>query len=201
MLRFKDKLLLSPLWLLSLLPLPVLYLFSNFLFFLTYTLVGYRKRVVFENIANSFPQKNNKEVELITRNFYKHLCDVFIESIYLLNMSVKELDKRYKLTNLDVIEKLYDESKNIVIATSHFGNWEWGTIMAYHMRYKGLAIYRPLSNKTFDNLFNHIRSKYGCKLVPMKQTLREILQCQKENIQYAVYTLGDQRPEQSDLGH
>ncbi|MCG8698673.1 MAG: lysophospholipid acyltransferase family protein [Bacteroidales bacterium] len=201
MLTTFDKILLFPLWLLSFIPLPGLYLVADLLYIVSYYILGYRKRVVVENLKNSFPDKTKKEIQQITSKFYRQLCDVFVESFYLLNMSVKELDKRYAITNLEEIKSLHQSGKDVIVATSHYANWEWGAMFNHHMPYDGLAVYRPLSNKLFDRFFCHLRSRFGCKMIPMKQTLREIIQYKRAKKQFGLYLLADQRPGLEDLTH
>ena len=45
------------LYLMSLLPFWILYLISDFLFVVIYYIVGYRRKVVQENLRNAFPEK------------------------------------------------------------------------------------------------------------------------------------------------
>ncbi|HRG79488.1 MAG TPA: lipid A biosynthesis acyltransferase, partial [Cyclobacteriaceae bacterium] len=54
----------------SYLPYSVLYGLSDGLYFLIYKVVGYRKKVVLQNIASSFPQKSHQEHVQIVSAFY-----------------------------------------------------------------------------------------------------------------------------------
>ena len=64
-------------WIITLLPLPVLYLASDILFFFLYHFPSYRRQVVFTNLKNSFPEKTEKELRLIEKKFYRHFADLF----------------------------------------------------------------------------------------------------------------------------
>lgn len=93
--RWAFKILLYPLlYLISLLPFPLLYLKSSFFYVLVYYVIGYRRKVVKTNLQRSFPEKNEKEIALITRRFYLHFCDVIFETIKLLSISKKTFKKR-----------------------------------------------------------------------------------------------------------
>ena len=199
-LAFKDKLILFPIWLVTLLPLPVLYILSDLIFLILYYIVGYRRTVVDSNLKKAFPEKTDKEIHRLTLKFYRYLCDYFIESIYLLNMSVAESNKRYRYTNPEIVKDLYKKGRSIVYTVGHYGNWEWATAnlhkkASYHI----LGIYKPLSNKLFDRLFIYIRARYGNTPVPMKKTLRVITESMKNKEIFSLYLVADQRPTIEDI--
>ena len=200
MLRFTDKLILIPFWLISLIPLRVLYGLSYFLYALAYHVIGYRKKVTLTNLRNSFPNKSEGEICDIAKRFYLHLCDVFIESIYLLSATEKQMKRRFRLMDNPLVTENYQNGKDMIMATNHYGNWEWGSIFPKLLPYKALAVYRPLSNQFFDRFYKYLRGKFGCKPIPMKQTLREIIEHKRNNIRFGIYLLGDQRPSEEDLG-
>jgi len=47
----------------SLLPLRVLYVLSDFVYFLLYYVFGYRKKVVMSNLLQAFPEKTHEEIK------------------------------------------------------------------------------------------------------------------------------------------
>ena len=63
-------------YLITLLPLRVLYLFSDLFYLVLYYLAGYRRKVVAANLRNAFPEKSEAERKKIERRFYRHLCDL-----------------------------------------------------------------------------------------------------------------------------
>lgn len=194
-----DKIILSPLWLVTLLPLRILFGFSDFLYLILYYLVGYRKKVVFENLQKAFPDKNKDEILLIARRFYRYLCDYFIESIYLINMSLKECNRRYEFINIELLQRLYNEGKSVVLASTHYGNWEWSINISILSPYTMYGVYKPLHNKLFDRLFIHIRSKFVSVPVPIKKSTRTLHTLLKNNEPIIFYLIGDQRPPKGDL--
>ncbi len=78
----------------SLLPYTILYITSDFLFLVIYRIIGYRKAIVFTNLKNSFPDKTDKELKVIMRNFYRHFCDIIVESIKGFTISEKQRKER-----------------------------------------------------------------------------------------------------------
>jgi KDO2-lipid IV(A) lauroyltransferase len=118
-----DKIKLIPLWIITLLPISVLYILSDILYVLIYHVVRYRRKVVYLNLTRAFPEKKPDEIKRIAIGFYRYLCDYFIESIYLLNMSSSECNRRYRYINLDLLDDLASKKRNIILAVCHYGNW------------------------------------------------------------------------------
>ncbi|MBN2213328.1 MAG: lysophospholipid acyltransferase family protein [Bacteroidales bacterium] len=183
-----------PVWLITLLPLQVLYLLSDFFFLIIYYIARYRRKVVMMNLRNSFPEKSEDEIKTIARKFYRHLCDNFIESFYVLNMSDKEIRKRYLYRNPELLRQLLKKNKSIILVMGHYGNWDWLCSLPLYFDKQVLAIYHPLTNRYFDELFNRIRNKFGVRLIQMKTAYREMLAAAKNHILTITLFLADQRP-------
>jgi len=186
-------------WLITLLPLGVLYFLSDLFFLMLYCLVRYRRKVVFKNLHNVFPEKPPKEIRIIARRFYRHLTDSFVELVYQLNMREKEHKKRYVFVNPEFLEKLHGQGRNILLLMSHYGNWEWLSLLPRHTDYTALAIYKPLQNKKFDRFVLGLRSKYGVVGVPMESTLRTLINYESRNEPVILYSLADQRPQKKTI--
>jgi Kdo2-lipid IVA lauroyltransferase/acyltransferase len=201
MLKTKDKIILFPLWLLTLLPLRILYGFSFPAYVLVYYIAGYRKKMVHTNLKNSFPEKSEKEIRIIQKKFYKWLCDFFFESLYILNMNLKENLKRYHFVNPEVLDQLYDKNKNFVLYGIHYGNWEWSTIVGHVFKHRPYVAYQKLKNKTIDRLFKSTRRKYGAEVVNMKHIYKTAINLVKQKKLFCLYLLADQRPGMESLDY
>ncbi|MAO15626.1 MULTISPECIES: lysophospholipid acyltransferase family protein [Flavobacteriaceae] len=114
-----------PFYAISTLPMPVLYLLSDILFVVVYYLMKYRRNLVSDNIKKSFPQKPQITLRKIEKNFYRHFCDILVESIKTLTISKRSAMKRLRIENPDLVEHYLSENKNILLYTAHQGNWEW----------------------------------------------------------------------------
>ena len=182
-------------WLITLLPLRLLFLISDFLFVILFFLIRYRRKVVIKNLVNSFPEKSPKEILIIARKFYRHLTDTFVELVYPLNMRKSEHSRRYKFKNTSLLDDLHKKDRNILLMMSHYGNWEWLSILPEFTDYTSLAIYKPLQNKKFDKLIHDIRGKYGVIGVPMESTLRSLIRYEKKKEPVIIFSLADQRPQ------
>jgi KDO2-lipid IV(A) lauroyltransferase len=146
------------------------------------------------NLVNAFPEKSNDEIKVIARNFYKHLCDNFIESFYVLNMSEKEIRKRYRYKNPELLRRILSKNKSIILVMGHYANWDWLCSLPLYVDQQVFAIYHPLSNQYFDELFNRIRNKFGVRLIQMATAYREMLTASRNHILTITLFLADQRP-------
>lgn len=157
---------------LSRMPFFMLYVLSDFIFFVLYFVTGYRKAVVYKNLKNSFPEKEERELKFIQKQFYKHLCDLIVESIKGFTISEKQILSRVKFKNNEVLDKFFHEGKSVVVVTGHYNNWEMvGTASGKGIKHQPLGIYKPLSNKFFDGKMRTSRERHGLIMVPMKETI------------------------------
>ncbi len=157
----------------SLLPFPILYGISNFLFFIFYYVAGYRKKVVLGNIQRSFPNKTAKEQEEICRKFYKHFCDLILESLKAFTISEKAVLKRVTCKNPEAIDKYFEQGRSVIIAGGHFNNWEiFAVAVDKLIKHHVVGIYKPLSNVYFDEKMRKTRGKYGLEMISTKKIKR-----------------------------
>lgn len=169
------------LWLVSILPFRILYFVSDGVYVLLYYIIGYRKKVVYSNLKLAFPKKTEKEINIIRKKFYHHLCDMILEAIKSITISEEEMVKRYVFTNIDEVHKLYKENKSIILFMGHYASWEWIFILQKHTAYKGYAVYKRLNNKYFDALVKRIRSKYNSHLITTKETFPTLIKAKQNN--------------------
>ena len=162
-------------WVITLLPLPVLYLSSDFFYFILNYIIKYRRKVIEENLRNAFPEKSQEEITKIRKKYTRHLCDVFIETLKVQHIGRNEINRRVKYNNPEIVDQLTDEGKSIIVVTGHLGNWEWYFGAPMHTKAQPLAAFKPLSNKEFEKMLNNFRGKFGCLPVTMNLIFRTIL--------------------------
>lgn len=157
-------------FLLSLLPLRVLYLLSNVIYFLVYYVFGYRKEVVFKNLSIAFPEKSEQEKIKIAKEFYGLFIDTFIETIKLISISKKQFLKRFEF-DASILNELQKSQQPIQLHTGHFFNYEFVNLgfAIYKGTYKWLGIYSALSNPAFNKIMYNMRSKFGTTLISSKE--------------------------------
>ena len=191
-----NRIVSSFLYLISLLPFWVLYIFADILFVLLYYVVGYRRNVVETNLKNAFPNKNIAERKTIARKFFRFLADTIVETIKLRSISESELKKRFKLKNQEEVSQYLDNNQSVLIATGHYANWEWSAPgNSVYFKEPLMIIYKPQSNKSFEADINTMRSRFGAVMVPMKQALRQIVSYSKKP--FIATLLADQTPIQT----
>ncbi|MFZ4796544.1 MAG: lysophospholipid acyltransferase family protein [Bacteroidia bacterium] len=165
-----------PLYLLALLPFPLLYLMSDGLCFLAFNIIGYRKKVVYTNLRNSFPNYTEKEINAIAKKFYSHLFDTILETFKLLTISKNGLKKHGVYTNLEVMDEIINQNKSFVILTGHMGNWEWlPTIWHLEGNANIVGIYHKLSSPFFEWFTKNMRERFGIQMITMENTLRGMI--------------------------
>jgi KDO2-lipid IV(A) lauroyltransferase len=181
-------------WLISILPFRLLYLFSDIVYFLVYRIVKYRKKTVKENLALALPHLSDEERIIIEKKFYHHMCDVFLEMIKTLNISKNEICKRFVFKNIEVYKELEKQGKSIAIICSHYANYEWIISLNYYSDFSSYGIYKQLKNPYFDKLVHKIRSKFNAKLVTTKKIIPTIIENSKNNILSVYGFASDQSP-------
>lgn len=193
----KQKIIAALLYSLSLLPFWFLYLVSDFLYLLLFYVFGYRKKVVLENLKNSFPEKTDAERALIAKKFYKFFPDLIIEAIKMMTIRRQTVLKRIELVNEEEVLKYFDQGRSVIAVTAHYANWELGIHRLSLMTDRPkLIIYKPLNNQAFNNVYNALRCRFGATMVPMKQILRHILKL-KDTPHISVF-VADQTPTYQD---
>ena len=163
------------LYCLSLLPMSVLYIIAKVVYLVLYHITGYRKEVVRTNLRNAFPEKTAHERLMIEKNYFKYLSNVILEIVKMTSISKKELQQRFVFKNMHLINDHLRQGTSILVCSAHYGNWEWGTLaMGTNIDVPIYPIYKPLSNKVFDNWFFKMRTRFGNRMTSMKQTYRAL---------------------------
>lgn len=188
------------------LPFGALYVLSDVIYFIIYHLVGYRKRVVWNNLRESFPEKSDAEVKQVMRGFYHFLADYFVETIKLLHVSDDEMRRRFVFHNVELIDRCFDERRSIVIYAAHYGNWEWLPSVTLWSRHDFSSdvfseVYRPLKNEWFDALFLKLRSRFNTLNFTKKSVFRDLIRLKHAGKLSITGFMSDQHPSLNDDGY
>lgn len=177
---------------LSYLPLRVLYLFSDLFYLILITVFPYRKSVIRSNLKRVFPNKKEKDIDVLQRAFYRHFSDILIEGVKNLTISTRELKQRYRILNASVLDDLYSKNKSVLLVSGHYNNWEWMiTSQALWFKQKSFGIGMPLSNKFWNKVLTEKRERNGMTVVHAKNVKESL---QQATDKFAVLTLSDQSP-------
>ena len=192
--KFLFNILLIFLKVLAFLPLQVLYLFSDIARFFLFYVVRYRREVVRQNLQNSFPEKDLKEIKLIEKRFYRNFVDVFVEIFKAMNISEDYITKRVQFKNPELLENYFNQGKSVFVATSHSGNWEWiGNQTGLQSKHNYLCVYKRLSDPYFEEFTKKHRERFGhFKMIEMNQVFRTLARLKHQN--NSVFMVADQSP-------
>lgn len=181
----------------SILPFWLLYLLSDFLYLVVYVLIGYRKKVVTQNLISAFPQKSEEEIATIRRQFYRHFCDVMLETLKLLTISKRNLIKRCSMDEAaqQNFKTYLNNNQSVVCVLGHCGNWEW-TSLAFQLYFPNnlTGVYHPLSNKNVDSFMLNLRRRFGGEMVAMNLLYKRLLQLKDLKKITTVGLIADQSP-------
>jgi KDO2-lipid IV(A) lauroyltransferase len=162
-------------YLIALLPFRLLYLISDIAYYLL-RLSGYRRKVVLQNLRNSFPEKTEEEIKSIAGAYFRYLCDLILETLKTLRMNEKQAREHCVFHNTQWLDRLYDERRSIMIVMGHYGNWEWaGPAFTLNTKYQLVVIYRPLVDPYFEKMMVGMRTRFGTKITPVEKTLRDMV--------------------------
>ena len=164
--------------LLAQLPFPAIYALSDFLY-LCVRLIHYRKKVVYANLRNSFPEKDEKEIKQIANRFYRHFCDLMLESIKLYSITEEELDKRVNFKNPELLNSYARQGKSVIALGAHYNNWEWCSSLQRFVDHKILIVFNQIrNNKPMENFLNYSRERFGSETISIgrpTQIIRRIM--------------------------
>ncbi|QOD60907.1 lysophospholipid acyltransferase family protein [Polaribacter haliotis] len=182
-------------WILSRLPMRLLYIKSDVFYFLIYHVFGYRKTVVLENLKMAFPEKSEEELFKIRKKFFKHLMDLMMESVKAFSISEKEILKRYKYKNPELVNSFAKQGRDIALVGAHQANWEWSTSLAKVIDIDVYGAYTKLNNKYFEKYVRSSREKFGVRGYKTSEMVKGMQKRFSENKRGAYILLSDQSPQ------
>jgi Kdo2-lipid IVA lauroyltransferase/acyltransferase len=188
------------LYLISLLPFAVLYFISDGIYFFLFYVFGYRRKIVKANLKIAFPEKSDKEIYKISKQFYHNLTDTFVEIIKLISMNNRSSEKRCK-GDFTMIEELIKKGKSVQLHAGHQFNWEFGSLFMSKVikSIPTYAIYMPIKNNAVERLFLKIRQKYGTIFIKATEFRERREQIFKER--FVFFLAADQNPGNPDSAY
>ncbi|MBT8280928.1 MAG: lysophospholipid acyltransferase family protein [Muriicola sp.] len=179
--------------LISILPKPLFYGFSDIAFVLIFYLFRYRRKVVQNNLKLALPDLSEEERKRIEKKFYSHLCDLFLEMVKTMDLSKADVAKRYNIKNIELVQSL-EKERSVLVLCTHYANWEWNTSINNVVSSKGFAIYQKVGNKYFDQLIRKIRAKWNTEPIEQKNTVKRMYENEREGIRGVYGIVSDQSP-------
>mgnify|MGYP002399637324 CR=1 FL=1 len=184
------------LYLISILPFPVLYRVCDGFYFLLYYVLGYRKKIALQNLRNAFPDKSEAEIQRLCKHFYHYLCDLFPETFKTLTISKRTMLRHCSMDPAAqaIFDRYHKEGKSIILVMGHYGNWEWaGNTFSLCCQQKLYVVYHPLTNKFFNGLMYRMRTRFGTGLIAMRETFKDMVR--HKPVVSATAFIADQTPQ------
>lgn len=145
------------------------------------------------NLKLAFPTKSDADLQTIRRDFYKHMCDMFLEMVKTMNLSKGEVQKHYHITNIELLREI-EKTKSILIVCSHYANWEWNVSINNYVASKGYAVYQKVGNKYFDKLIKRIRSRWNTTPITQEETVKTVIRNEQNEVRATYGMVSDQSP-------
>ena len=183
------------LWIISKLPFRLFYWFSDCIYILVYYIIGYRKKIVRNNILIALPHLSEEKRLSIEKKFYQHMCDMFLEMIKTMSISSEEMKERFKITNIELLKEYEQKNKSIILLAAHYASWEWLLSINESTTFKCYGVYKKVNNKYFDAKVRAIRSKFKSELVTTDNTIALINDNEKNGIMSLYGLASDQSPQ------
>jgi Kdo2-lipid IVA lauroyltransferase/acyltransferase len=186
--------------LLAAVPFPLLYLAAHFLAWLALRVFPHRQHVIQENLARAFPDLDETGRFVVMRDFYRRFAEVFVEIVKAASMSPDEIRRRVGIVGMEPVRRLLDGGSAVILVGAHQCNWEWMVhALALQLGYRSDVAYKPLRDPWAEREMFIIRSRFGSRLIPTQDLLRDIIK--QRNTVRAIALLADQEPTRSERMH
>ena len=192
---------------LSLLPLWLHYLFSDILYLVLAHVLRYRHRVVWKNLKTSYPDKSDKELKTLQRQFYRHFCDILVETVKYTSITDGNIMRRMTFTGSEKVAEILNSGQSVALLLGHYGNWEWVSSLVLWVRplitnntVMG-QIYHPLENEVINRVVLKTRDRMKSDSVSMKETLRWIIGNKRDGRPTILGYINDQVPKWENIHH
>jgi len=155
----------------GLIPFRFIYPMADFLAFLFHHVIRYRRQVIETNLRETFPDLDDRAIDDLVHGFYHNLGDIMIEGIKAFTMSSRQIIRRHKALNPDVLVPYFKEGRSLIVCTGHCANWEWGSMSgALQLPQRNVVMYKPLNNKLLDKYLRWTRARFGSRLASIYET-------------------------------
>jgi Kdo2-lipid IVA lauroyltransferase/acyltransferase len=156
--------------LLSLLPLPVLYVLCGGLAWAA-RIAGWRMRLVMDGLSLCLPACGPDELRRHARDFYAGLGRLVAEFVYEARMTPAEFEERLRFEDDAVVRDALAAGRRVLLVAGHHCNWEWLHLeISRRFGETGVvAPYKPLSRDTAERWVLALRTRFGATMVPAQE--------------------------------
>jgi KDO2-lipid IV(A) lauroyltransferase len=173
---------------------------ADLLGWLAFRVYPYREHVVRENLTKAFPELDETGVRAIMRDYYKGFAQMLVELLKTTSMPAEEIKRRVRITNLELVQTYLANGKSVLLVAAHQCNWEWMLLgLSLELGYPLDAAYKPLVDSWAEREMKKLRSRFGCRLIPAKEILADIIK--RGKVVRAIAMVADQEPTTSEHKH
>jgi len=174
------------------LPFGALRLLSDFVYYVLFYVIRYRRRVIEDNLTSCFPNLSGIEKINIIKKTYQNLSDIFIEGIKGLLLSKEEIFTRNTFINSNLVNDYLNKGQSVICVCGHYNNWEWTVLgIGYYFQNKVIGIYKKISNTYVEKYIRKLRAKSSMLLLPTSETRKMIEEIPKGKL---ILLMADQNP-------
>jgi Kdo2-lipid IVA lauroyltransferase/acyltransferase len=177
-----------PAWwvrLISHVPMVLLDRFADLLGWLAFRVFPYREHVVRANLTKAFPDLDEAGIRKIMRAYYQGFAQMLVELLKGATLPAEQITRRVRIQNL---------------VAAHQCNWEWMLLgLSLELGYPLDAAYKPLVDKWAEREMKKLRSRFGCRMIPAKELLADIIK--RSKVVRAIAMVADQEPTTSEHKH
>ena len=156
----------------SALPLPLLFVFGEFLGFCAWIILGNYRRLAQHNVTIAFGnEKSLRQLRRLVRRHFQRLGANLLCSVKLTGMPLEKMATRIEAENLDFIHRELRAGRPVVLILSHLANWElFAHILPKYIGYvRNSTIYQRLGNRFIDEHVRRVRGRAGVEMFDRKE--------------------------------
>lgn len=152
-----------------------------------------------ENLKKAFPQKTEKEISYIQKQFFINFSDYIVEMIKAISISEKELKIRVQHLNQELFHQVKEEEKNTILLAGHVFNWEWISALATIVPQENCSpVYKKINSPFWEKAVGEIRNRFGNQSLRSDKVLRHILKTPVDGSSIYMF-VADQSPFRGDV--
>lgn len=186
----------------GLLPFGIVYKISDFVSWLLFNVVKYRRKLVESNVAKVFPTYTDLERKHIVNKSYANLGDIIIEGLKGASMNKPQLIERYKFINPGILDESFEKGRSAILVTGHYNNWEWGALSTtYFFKHLVVGLYKKLNNPYVESFFKKSRAATGIALVELSETAKGFAKYTNQERPSFYLLAADQSPSNTEKAH
>jgi KDO2-lipid IV(A) lauroyltransferase len=166
--RIFSHLAVALLWLLHILPLPVLAIIGRSLGRLFYYVARRRRKIALVNLALCFPELGEHERKQLARTSFQAIGRSILERSILWWGSPERISRLIKVVGEEKIYALHEAARPVILLVPHFIGLDAAGV-AIAMRYNSVSIYAAQKNEVFNRLLYKGRQRFGDQLLLSRQ--------------------------------